>query len=161
MKRNKTHQLVLFAMFASLTTVMTLLFRIPIPSAQGYVNIGDTILLLAALIMGPAAGFWAGAIGSALADLMAGYAIYMPFTFFVKGLEGFIAGTLYNKTGKISIAVFLPALWMTTGYFLTDWFLYGLAAASVATPINLLQGIIGAASAIILYKVLRPILKIK
>ncbi|WP_373705671.1 ECF transporter S component, partial [Jeotgalibaca porci] len=50
MKKNKTHQLVLFAMFASLTTVMTLLFRIPIPSAQGYVNIGDTILLLAALI---------------------------------------------------------------------------------------------------------------
>ena len=59
MKKNKTHQLVLFAMFASLTTVMTLLFRIPIPSAQGYVNIGDTILLLAALILGPAAGFGA------------------------------------------------------------------------------------------------------
>lgn len=161
MKKNKTHHLVLFAMFASLTTVMTLLFRIPIPSAQGYVNIGDTILLLAALMMGPAAGFWAGAMGSALADLMAGYAMYMPFTFFVKGLEGFLAGAMYKKTGNVAMATFLPALWMTIGYFLTDWFLYGLAAASVATPLNLLQGIIGAAFATILYKVLRPILKIK
>lgn len=161
MKRNKTYQLVLFAMFASLTTVMTLLFRIPIPSAQGYVNIGDTILLLAALIMGPAAGFWAGAIGSTLADMMAGYAMYMPFTFFVKGLEGFLAGVIYKKTGKSSVAVFLPALWMTGGYFLTDWFLYGLAAAIAASPMNLLQGLIGAAFAIILYKILGPILNIK
>lgn len=159
MKRNKTHELVLFAMFASLTTVMTLLFRIPIPSAQGYVNIGDTILLLAALILGPAAGFWAGAIGSALADMIAGYAMYIPFTFFVKGLEGLFAGFLYKKTGKIYFAVFIPAIWMTAGYFLTDWFLYGLAAAFAASPMNLLQGIVGAAFAIILYKVLRPILK--
>ena len=159
MKRNKTHQLVLFAMFASLTTVMTLLFRIPIPSAQGYVNIGDTILLLAALILGPAAGFWAGAIGSALADMIAGYAMYIPFTFFVKGLEGLFAGVLYKKTGKIYFAVFIPAIWMTAGYFLTDWFLYGLAAAFAAFPMNLLQGIFGAIFALVLYRVLRPILK--
>lgn len=159
MRINKTHQLVLFAMFASLTTVMTLLFRIPIPSAQGYVNIGDTILLLAALILGPAAGFWAGAIGSALADMIAGYAMYIPFTFFVKGLEGLFAGFLYKKTRKLSLAVFIPAIWMAVGYFLTDWFLYGLAAAFAAFPMNLLQGIFGAIFALVLYRVLRPILK--
>ncbi|MGP6139470.1 ECF transporter S component [Jeotgalibaca sp. A127] len=157
MKRNNTHQMVMFAMFASLTTVMTLLFRIPIPNAQGYLNIGDAVLLLAALIMGPAAGFWVGAIGSALADMIAGYAMYMPFTFLVKGLEGFFAGVIYKKTGNTILAVFIPALWMATGYFFTDWLLYGTAAAVAAVLMNILQGIVGAVIALILFKILDPI----
>ncbi|MGP6147113.1 ECF transporter S component [Jeotgalibaca sp. A122] len=157
MKRNNTHQMVMFAMFASLTTVMTLLFRIPIPNAQGYLNIGDAVLLLAALIMGPAAGFWVGAIGSALADMIAGYAMYMPFTFLVKGLEGFFAGVIYKKTGNTILAVFIPALWMATGYFFTDWLLYGTAAAVAAVLMNILQGIVGAVIALILFKILNPI----
>lgn len=157
MKKSDTYHIVLFAMFASLTTVMTLLFRIPIPNAQGYVNIGDAVLLTAALIMGPSAGFWVGAIGSALADMIAGYAMYMPFTFVVKGLEGFFAGIIYKKSNNVFIAVSISALWMTAGYFLTDWFLYGITAATAAVLMNLTQGIVGATVAIILFKVLGPI----
>lgn len=144
-------------MFASLTTVMTLLFRIPIPHAQGYVNIGDAVVLLAALIMGPAAGFWVGAIGSALADMIAGYAMYMPFTFIVKGLEGLSAGIIYQKTTNKFLAVFIPALWMAFGYFITDWILYGITAAIAAVLMNILQGIIGSIIALILFKILQPI----
>ncbi|AQS53710.1 Thiamine precursor transporter HmpT [Jeotgalibaca dankookensis] len=157
MKKNPTTQMVRFAMFASLTAVMTLLFRIPIPNGQGYLNIGDAVLLLAALLMGPAAGFWVGAIGSTLADMIAGYAMYMPFTFVVKGVEGLLAGALYKRTHTLSLSVFLPALWMAGGYFLTDWFLYGLAAALAAILMNLLQGILGAVLAVVLFKILNPI----
>lgn len=48
---------------------------------------------------------------------------------------------------------------MAAGYFLTDWFLYGLPAVFAASPMNLFQGIVGAAFLIVFYKVLRPILK--
>lgn len=157
----RTHRIVLFALFASLTVVMTLLFHFPIPYGQGYLNIGDSVVLLAALVMGPAAGFWVGSIGSALADMIAGYAMYMPFTFVVKGLEGLLAGWLYSKTKKLSISLIIPVIWMPVGYLLTDWFLYGLAAAIAAFPMNLLQGIVGAVTAIILYRTIGPIFKSK
>lgn len=157
----KTHRIVLFALFASLTVVMTLLFHFPIPYAQGYLNIGDAVVLLAALVMGPGAGFWVGSIGSALADMIAGYAMYIPFTFFVKGLEGFFAGWLFNKTQKITLSVALAAFWMAVGYIFADWFLYGLPAAIAAFPMNLLQGAVGALTSVILFRVIGPIFKNK
>lgn len=160
-KVSKTHQMVLFALFASLTVVMTLLIRFPIPFAQGYLNIGDGVVMLAALVMGPAAGFWVGSIGSALADMIAGYAMYMPFTFFIKGLEGYFAGWLFMRTKKTVLSVGVAAVWMATGYLLTDWFLYGLAAAIAAFPLNLLQGLAGSIVSVLLFRIIGPIFKSK
>lgn len=157
----KTHRIVLFSLFASLTVVSTLLFRLPIPYAQGYLNMGDGVVFLAALIMGPMAGFWVGSIGSALADLIAGYAIYIPFTFLIKGAEGFLAGWVYFKTKNIWLSVLLSGIWMATGYILAEWFLFGLPAAIAAFPMNLLQGIVGAGVAIILFRILGPIFRNK
>lgn len=157
----RTHRIVLFALFASLTVVMTLLFRFPIPHAQGYLNVGDAVVLVAALVMGPSAGFWVGSIGSALADMIAGYAMYIPFTFFVKGLEGFIAGWLHLKTKKVILPVVIGGLWMAVGYIFADWFLYGLAAAIAAFPLNLLQGLTGALVSVLLYRIIGPIFKSK
>jgi uncharacterized membrane protein len=45
----------------------------------------------AASILGPFAAISA-AIGSALADLIVGYSLYMPATFLIKGLMGLISG---------------------------------------------------------------------
>lgn len=157
----KTQRIVLFSLFASLTAVMTLLFRLPIPYAQGYLNIGDAVVLLAALVMGPAAGFWVGSIGSALADLVAGYAFYLPFTFIVKGAEGFLAGWLYKKTGKVLLPLLISGVWMAIGYALSDWFLFGFPAALAAFPMNVLQGVAGAGIAILLFRVLGPIFENK
>ena len=152
----KTHRVVLFSLFASLTVVTTLLFHLPIPS-QGYLNMGDAIVLLAALVMGPAAGFWVGSIGSALADLVAGYAIYIPFTFLIKGSEGFLAGWLYWKTKKKGLSLLVSGLWMAIGYVFAEWFLFGWPAAIAAFPMNVLQGFIGAGAAVLLFRVLGPI----
>lgn len=153
----RTHRLVLLSLFASLTVVTTLLFRFPIPFAQGYLNGGDGIVMLAALVLGPSAGFWVGSIGSMLADLIAGYAMYMPFTFIIKGIEGLIVGWLFLKFKKAHVPVFLAGAWMAVGYILADWILYSLAAAIAAFPMNLLQGAVGAVIALLLFKVIQPI----
>ena len=49
--------------------------QLHIPTAIGHVNLGDLVILVAAYILGPFSAI-AGAIGSMLADLTAGYPQY-------------------------------------------------------------------------------------
>ena len=61
--------------------------QIRIPTAIGYINLGDPVILISSFILGPIA-FFPAAIGSALSDLIAGYAQYIIPTFLIKGLMG-------------------------------------------------------------------------
>jgi hypothetical protein len=89
---NKTQKLVLAALLTALVTVATIAFQVPVPATKGYINLGDTVIFLAALLLGPRYGAIAGGVGSALADLLSPYAAWAPFTLVIKGLEGFIVG---------------------------------------------------------------------
>ena len=62
-------KLVLAALMAALTYVATSIVQIPSPM-QGYVNLGDCIVLLSGWILGPWWGAAAGGIGSMLVDLI-------------------------------------------------------------------------------------------
>ena len=155
---SKTYQLVLTALFAAITALVTVIIRIPIPNGQGFLNFGDGILMVSGLILGPTVGMATGAIGSALAYVFAGYAIYAPFTFVVKGVEGWLAGFLFDNFKNKWIVTIIAGLVMAGGYFLTDWFLYGMAAAIVSLPLNIGQGLFGALVAGILYRPLKNII---
>ena len=64
------------------------------PSLYG-VNLGEAYIYSSLLFGGlPAAII--GGIGSALADIVGGYPAWAPITFFIKGLEGFIVGYVYQ-----------------------------------------------------------------
>ena len=89
MNKNKQQLLVLYSLFIALVTTVTY-FGFPMPF--GYINLGDAIIFSIALVFGPVAGFISGAVGSALADIILGYAIWAPFTFVIKGLEGYLVG---------------------------------------------------------------------
>lgn len=65
-------QIALLALFMALVAVATMIVRVPIPQTTGYMNLGDSIVLLAGIFFGPALGFMAGGIGSALADIFGG-----------------------------------------------------------------------------------------
>lgn len=86
-QQNRTlRQLVLSTMFAALCWAATMLVQIP--TVVGYTNIGEGMCLLSGLVLGPWYGFFAAGIGSALADLISGYAYYVPATFVIKGAGG-------------------------------------------------------------------------
>ena len=72
-------------MLAALCCVATMIIKIPSP-LKGYLNLGDCVVLLSGWLLGPAYGFAAAGIGSALADIFSGYVIYAPATFIIKGL---------------------------------------------------------------------------
>ena len=143
--------------FSALILLATQLFKIP--TGIGYANLGDGFILVAAYLLGPAA-FFPAAIGSALADLLAGYPIYIPATFVIKGLMGLAAGFLL-KNEKITvvrkIAVFtLAELIMIGGYFGYESlpFMYGPAAAAGSIIPNLGQAAVGILMGMILTAIL-------
>lgn len=155
-------KLVLTALFAALACVATMSIRIPTPGTSGYIHPGDAIVILSGIILGPMCGFLAGGIGSAMADLLGGYFIYVPITFAIKGLIAFISGVIYQKVGKSqksrSIAVVLGGITdiilVAGGYFLCESPMYGIAGAAASIPANLIQGISGLVIALVLYPIL-------
>lgn len=166
-----TKQLTTIAMFVALVTVATVVIAIPAP-AGGFLNVGDTVVLIAAACLGPIGGLVAGGLGSCIADLILGYGMYAPFTLVIKGLEGLICGgliLLYDRTlGKRFknyiaqviagvISMIIAALTMSSLYCIADGILYGWGAAIVNAPVNLLQGAIGiVAGSIIVYALNLP-----
>ena len=156
------------ALFAALTYVATAIIKIPTPGTSGYIHPGDAIVILAGVVLGPAWGFLAGGIGSAMADLLGGYFVYVPITFVIKGLVSLCSALLYRKVGKNSksryIAVILGGvadiILVAGGYCLCEYFIYG-AGAFASVPANLVQGIGGLILSAVLYPILIAIPDVK
>lgn len=94
MKHERLVRLVLAALFAALSCVATMLIHVPLPATNGYINLGDGMVLLGGFLLGPLYGFAAGGLGSMLADLLLGYAAFAPGTFVIKGLSALIAARI-------------------------------------------------------------------
>lgn len=167
MKKDRTLQLVMAALFAALTCVATMTISIPIPATRGYVNVGDCMVLLGAFLLGPYYGAASGALGSALADLLLGYTYYAPGTAVVKGLMALIAALLFSllqHRSKLSIlfASIVGELWMVLGYFLYESTVLGYGLGALASvPANLIQAAGGALLAAVLYRMLMAMPQLK
>ena len=70
-------KLVLAALLAALTAVATMIIRIPTPT-QGYIHLGDGMVLICGILLGPGLGALAAGIGSMMADLIGGYMAWCP-----------------------------------------------------------------------------------
>ena len=96
----KTNKLVLTALMVCLVLLATYIIKIPSPFTQGYVHLGDTMIFLSVLLLGKKGGAAAAGLGSALADLLGGYAAYAPWTFLIKALMAFIMGAFIEAATK-------------------------------------------------------------
>ena len=158
-EKNATRKIVIAAMLAALTCVATMIIKIPSP-LKGYLNLGDCVVLLSGWMLGPAYGFLAAGIGSALADLFSGYIIYVPATFVIKGLMALVAyagfKALNKKLGDLTsriITGICAEIIMILGYFVFEGFLYGFAPSVVNIPANAVQGVAGLILGCLLVKV--------
>lgn len=165
MTDSKIRKLVLAALMAALCTIMTMVIQVPSPM-QGYVNLGDCAVLMSAWVLGPLYGGAAAGIGSALADLLSGYAHYVPGTFAIKLLMAVAAALIFRaatKKGLSASSVLLGQIVggvvaeviMVLGYFAyaSLWLGKGLAAAA-SIPGNIVQGVFGLVAATVVYTVL-------
>ena len=157
MKDNTLKKLVFAALFAALSCVATMVIKIPTPTG-GYIHAGDAVVLLSAFLLGPWWGAAAAGLGSCLADILSGYALYAPGTFAVKFLVALVAGLLLSSkfikkplvralfAGVVGEAV------MVLGYLVYEAFILGYGAAAIGgVPMNLIQGVFGVAAGAALY----------
>ena len=151
------------AMFASLACVATMIIKIPSP-LNGYINLGDCVVLLAGWMLSPLYGFLAAGIGSALADVLSGYVMYAPATFVIKGLMALSVCLIHKAISRKKanlLSVFISGIVaefiMVFGYFAFEGFIYGFPESAVNMPANIIQGVAGLALGIPLVKVFEKV----
>ena len=147
--KTATQKIVITSLFAALTCVATILIKIPSP-LNGYINLGDGIVLLAAWVLPLPYGVIAAGLGSALADVFSGYFVYAPATFVIKALMAIVAYSLYKLFAKkIKSTVsrifsgILAEIVMILGYYLFEGVLYGFVSSLVNIPANAVQAVAG------------------
>lgn len=171
MKPRSSHlrHLVMSALFAALIYVSTCFLQIPTP-AGGYVHPGDALCLLAAWLLPLPFGIAASAIGTMLADLLSGYAVYALPSLIIKAIVPCVAGlllrALWNKKATVK-STLVPCLvsgvageiFMVGGYFLFSAVIRGGGwAAAVSIPTDALQATVGIIAATLLFSPLKKVM---
>jgi uncharacterized membrane protein len=172
-----TRQIVMTAMFAALTLLATFIIKIQTPTF-GYIHLGDAFVLLSGFFLGPFLGGLAAGIGSALSDLLGGYAIWVPGTFAIKYFTAFVAAFVFGALTKkgtrknfrvpgIVLSGVIGEIVMVAGYFFYNVVIIGateggfgaagvgaaFSASLAEVPFNIVQGVVG----IVLATILEPV----
>ncbi len=155
-QRTNLNTLVLMGVLMAMTVVMTMIIRIPVPATQGYIHLGDSMVILSVFILGKGKGALTGGLGAALADILGGYATFAPITFCAKALLALVLGLFMDivsrpatkkGTGK-ALAVLgavLGGIVMIAVYYVAEGFMYGSFITPVAEiPMNAIQVGVGA-----------------
>ncbi|MDN5351170.1 MAG: hypothetical protein PWQ12_86 [Clostridiales bacterium] len=141
-------QMIYTALMAAFVFVATLVIQVPVPMTNGYIHLGDSVIFLSAMLLGPIGGAFAAGIGSSLADVLGGYAHWAPATFIIKFLMGLITGYLmpaHREKFRTYFAMLIGGLWMCFGYYVASAFMYGSWVAPIfSIPWNILQFTVGA-----------------
>ena len=142
-KRSLNERVVTTGLMMALVVVMTMIIRVPVPATNGYIHLG-------------------AGIGSALADLFAGYASYAPITLVIKGLMAVVMGLCIDyaiKKGfsKIGLQIMevssmiISGLFMVAGYYLYASIISGNFIVPLSSiPMNCIQFGVGVVLAKIL-----------
>lgn len=156
MNKSNLNGLVFGALFTALTCVFTMVIKVPTLGTNGYVNIGDTGVLISAWLLGGWYGVIAAGLGSGLADLLSGYPAYAPGTFIIKLLMALAAYLIYKqlsgktkdstgyavKTAAYAVSAVAAEVVMVLGYLVYEYFVLGYGAAAFPSVIS--NGVQGA-----------------
>lgn len=138
--RSKAKIVSLSALFAALIMVATAYIKVPI--TVGYVHLGDIFIVMAAFVLPAPIAVGVAAIGSMLADLIAGYVVYMPVTFVAKGVMALVFSLFYYKKFRplrVIVGSLTGSLIMVACYFVFEIFYYGMPVAVANLPLQLIQ----------------------
>lgn len=170
MKQHSIRTVVLAALLAAFTTVATMIIKFPTPTL-GYIHLGDGLVLLCGVLLGPGLGAAAAGIGSMLADVFSGYLSYAPATLVIKALTACVGGLVFHRlhasafrTPVRTILAGIPAeCVMVLGYYLYEAGMMAvsgsalpaaLAATAAGVPFNIVQGAAGVIVSVLLLPVL-------
>ena len=151
MKNSKIKKITVTAVLAALITVTTAFIKIPIGINEGYIHLGDSMVYLAGCLLGPYAVI-AAVIGGALADVLAGAAVWAIPTAIIKAcncIPFIVASAIYVKHKNSSRIIHLSTILMTLvsgvitvfGYWLAEGIMYSFESAFASMPFNIVQAV--------------------
>lgn len=151
-------------LFIALTFVFTAFVNVKLPFGYGgLIHLGNIPLFLAAMLYGKRTGFFAGAFGMAMFDILSSWTIYAPCTFLTCGLMGFMAGLIVEKKKGFGwkLAAVLAALVIKlAGYYIFEAIFYhNLLEPFASFPGNILQVVLAAIPSLLLVIPLEHILR--
>ena len=160
-----TKDLVITALLAALCTVAT---YIKVPAGNGaMVHLGSAAIFTAGILFGGKKAGFAGAIGSALFDIIGGFSPYTLWSFVIKGICGLLVGFIAHSKGsnavmkklisgksgvaagilevvKNLIAVLVGAAWVLAGYLSAWTVVLGSFEAAMGNAIfSILTSVVG------------------
>jgi uncharacterized membrane protein len=129
-RKFSTRDLTMIGMLAALCVVGT---TIKIPFGQGaMVHLGSAAIFTSGLLFGGVYAGLAGAIGSAFFDILMGFSPYTLWSFLIKGIAGYLAGTIAHSGGSNGksfvrdvLALIVAAAWTLAGYLVAWTFVIG------------------------------------
>jgi uncharacterized repeat protein (TIGR04002 family) len=146
MKKNKTiKHLTYSAILAALIFLSTAYLAMPLP-VLGYVHLGDGFILLAAAILPTPYAVGAAVIGAGAADIVSGYAIYLPATVIIKAITAMLVSSKDKKMISVrNLTALIPAVLVCCGgYYLYESLIYKSFVSPIASvPFNLVQSALG------------------
>ena len=183
-RKFSVREIATIGVMAALSLVAYLFFRIPFYGGSSF-HLGNTFTALTALLLDGVSGGLAGAIGLALADILAGDPGYAVTTFILKFLIGITCGAVAHKVFRLKSqktddkkGIYLVKVIASAGSGLllnvfTDPFLgyfrnvyifgqdYTVAQAltKIAGGITFVNSVASTACAVVLYLALRPALE--
>lgn len=153
MKKISVMQIAICGVMAALVAIGTSIIRIPISVTGGYVHLGDSLVYISGVLLGPIFGGISAALGSFIADML-GYPLYAVPTLIIKGLDAFVVGLIYLNTGAKTenmtkkiisyiIAFLVGGAIMVSGYCIFESYMYGFETAVLAVVPNIIQAVVG------------------
>jgi uncharacterized membrane protein len=152
-----TKSIIIAALFIAIVFVATYAVQIPLPgiATGGLIHLGNVALFTIAVIFGKRYGAISGAFGMALFDILSPWIIWAPGTFVIRGIMGYMVGSIAKggcqqsiNTFRLMLAMILPSIWMIAGYFGYNLLLYQNIPAAVASlPGDITQAVAGIAIA--------------
>ena len=136
---------------------------------QGYVNLSDGIIFIAIGLLDKKHSVAAASLGSMMGDILGGFPVWAPWTFFIKGIMALITVMVIEAfahkhlTGKAKTAVRVLAmicggLFMVFGYFVAEGVMYGSwVVAALGVPWNIGQFSVGIILALVILSALNKV----
>lgn len=175
----KTQSNLLDLVYVSLMAAMVFIATsvIHIPSFNGVIHAGDSMVFVAAVVLGKRKGAIASGLGMFLFDVLHGYMTWAPFTLVIKAVMALIAAIMWERVDNKKfwnqiMAFSLSGLWMIGAYFISGAFIklffsgegitfvQALVVSSYDIMGNILQVLVGILIAVPLLKAL-PLVKSK
>ena len=143
--RGMSRIMIFSALFAALIFLATA-YLPRIPTALGYVHLGDGFVLLAAAWLPLPYAIAAAAVGGGLADLLTGYAIWLPATVVIKALMALCISSRKNALSVRNIVgMVLATLINAGGYYIFQaaFISQSFIVPLVDIPFNIIQTLVG------------------